>query len=148
MLANAHGITLAVTDSNYNNVLFNPEMGSVHCNDEVRGAVIESLPEMELGSRFLGPMGLLVMGGQLAFFRRRCSWIIHEWETTGFVTDLQWFQDQHLSLSVVFHGEGPYRVKLTNIGSDLPPVTPTRRIDEVRTLWGADAPLLTLCVLR
>ena len=63
VLANAHGITLAVTASNYNNVIFNPATGSVHCNDAVRGAVIESLPEIALGSRFLGPMGLLVLGG-------------------------------------------------------------------------------------
>ena len=73
-----------------------------------------------MGSRFLGPMGLLVLRGQLAFFRRR--WCqdkrtLHELETTEFVTDLPSFRNRHLSLSVVFKDEGHYRVKLTSIMS-------------------------------
>ena len=68
-------------------------------------------------------MGLLVSGGHLAFFRRKTT---QAWETTGFVTDFRWFQDQQLSVSVSFEDEGPYRMKLTSIMNGDPPVTPTR----------------------
>ena len=127
VLANPHGIFLSVTDFAANGVTFDPQEGHVSCIEEDWGVLINCLSELPMGTRFIGEMGLLVSGGHLAFFRRRWTgdhWL--RWETTGFVTDFRWFQDEQLSVQVAFEKKGPYHMKITSIMNGDPPVTPTR----------------------
>ena len=122
VLANADSVTLAVIDINSDGMSFDPDSGFVdRFVDKGGRACINLLPEMH-GPPFHGRMGLLVSGGHLAFFRRSGR---GAWQTTGFVTELQWFHGQVLSVCLQFGDEGHYCVKITSIGSGDPPVTPT-----------------------
>lgn len=141
--ANADNLSLAVVDfegGGRSSVTFSPETGAVLRERKVRespraieGTYIHLLPPAAQGRRFEGTMGLFLRGGHLAFFRRwRSGTVTGEgqppamgaWETTGFCTDLKWAQGPRLSLCLAFRDSGPYRVRISKVGSEPPLVPP------------------------
>jgi len=154
VLANADNLSFAVMDfegGGSSSVTFSPETGAVLRERKVKesprvieGSYIQLLPQQSEGTSFEGSMGLLVQGGQIAFFRR---WKAREptqseaqqeaateaveqppWETTGFCTDLSWVQGDLLSICLAFRDEGEYHVKLACVGSE-PPLKAVRNAD-------------------
>lgn len=153
VLSNADNLSLAVMDfegGGSSSVTFSPETGAVLRERKVKempriieGSYIQLLPTTA-GRRFEGSMGLLVQGGQLAFFRRwkaldtpqsesqveSATEVAEQppWETTGFCTDLSWAQGDRLSICLAFRDEGEYHVKLARVGAE-PPLKAVRNAD-------------------
>jgi hypothetical protein len=133
--SNADNLSLAVVDfegGGRSSVTFSPETGAVLRECKVRespraieGTYIHLLPPAATGQRFQGTMGLYLKGGHLAFFRRWRTTTGKQakespWETTGFCTDLKWAQGDRLSLCLAFRDNGPYRVSMSRVGTEVP----------------------------
>jgi hypothetical protein len=146
VLANADNLSLAVVDfenpGGCSSVTFSPETGAVLLERKVReeprtieGKYIHLLPPSP-GRHFEGTMGLYLLNGQLAFYRRwgpssrtaiketTSTWA--PWETTGFCTDLRWAQGPRLCTCLAFRDEGAYNVRISKV-SRQPPVTTSHR---------------------
>jgi hypothetical protein len=133
VLTNADNLSLAVVDfdaGGRSSVTFSPDTGAVIRERKVReaprkveGAYIQPLTTTPPGKRFEGLMGIYIHGGHLAFFRR-CSASV-PWESTGYVTDLEWAEGRRLTPCLAFRDEGAYRVRVVRFGT-LPPWPPER----------------------
>ncbi|CAE7450855.1 unnamed protein product [Symbiodinium natans] len=115
---------------------------------KVEGAYIQPLPTVTTGRPFHGLMGLYLCKDRLAFFRR-CEVPVEgggstsgtaggrffpplrgrpepdqtemgPWETTGFVSDLDWAEGRRLTPCLAFRDEGAYRVRIVRIGATPP----------------------------
>jgi len=167
VLENADNLSLAIVDfeaSGRSSVTFSPETGAVLRERKVRelpraieGSYLHLLPAASPARCFVGAMGLYFLDGHLAFFRRWRGVADADtsrsdtspeaaeeqpWETTGFVTDLQWAQGHRLSVCLAFRDEGPYRVRIIRVGRR-PPLKPERselayRGDSWSLLYGDD----------
>lgn len=133
--ANADNLSLAVVDfegGGQSSVTFSPETGAVlrECrvrdsSVEIEGTYIHLLPSAGTGRRFQGTLGFYLKGGHLAFFRRWHGVVAGKrvqgaWETTGFCTDLKWAQGKRLSVCLAFRDSGPYRVSISQVGTEVP----------------------------
>jgi len=148
VLENTDNLSLAVVDfeaGGRSSVTFSPETGAVLRERKVRelpraieGSYLHVLPAAAPGHCFVGHMGMYLLDGHLAFFRRWKGKSDGEtpWETTGFVTDLHWAKGDRLSVCLAFRDEGPYHVHLTGIGTT-PPMVPERsRVAYRNECWG------------
>lgn len=150
-------------------VTFSPDTGAVIRERKVReaprkveGAYIQPLPTVTTGRPFHGLMGLYVYQDRLAFFRRcelpatgldreanpmqlqtpgmaqGCH--LGPWETTGFVSDLDWAEGRRLTPCLAFRDEGAYRVRVVQIGA-MPPLDVQKatrqdtKVTDWRTSW-------------
>lgn len=165
VLANADNLSLAVVDfeavaaGGRSSVTFSPDTGAVirerkvqEAPRKVEGAYIQPLPATTPGWRFEGLMGLYLLGGHLAFFRR-CSGNSSNgeqstpgvWETTGFITDLTWAEGRRLTPCLTFRDEGAYKVRIVRVASE-PPLKPARTVMAYKDSswsgldWEADQP--------
>lgn len=141
---NPDNVSLAVVDfegGGCSSVTFSPDTGAVIRERKVReaprkveGTYIQPLTTITSGQGFEGSMGLYLLGGHLAFFRRHTARAADseekspepaQWESTGFVTDLTWAEGRRLTPCLAFRDVGTYHVCLTSVDT-LPPV-PTER---------------------
>jgi len=127
---NADTTSLSIVDfdeGGESSVTFSPEHGVVIRERKIqtspcvtRGAYFQPLPPKL--DKFTGMMGLYILGDQVAFFRR-CE-DSEDWETTGFVIDLQWAaKGQRLTPCLAFRDEGQYHVRVAKMSPD-PPLVP------------------------
>jgi hypothetical protein len=165
VVLNPNNLSMAVVDfeeGGCSSVTFSPDTGAVIRESKVQesprkveGAYIQSLPVVPPGRPFHGFMGLYLLNGHLAFFRR-CALSLGDsenatefgpWETTGFVSDLGWAEGTRLTPCLAFRDQGAYHVRITNIGTTPPvkmefPIASKLRTDQgwSRFDWeGADA---------
>lgn len=150
VLVNPDNLSMAIVDfeaGGCSSITFSPDTGAVIRERKVReaprkveGAYIQPLPTVPPGRRFHGRMGLYLRKGRLAFFRRCEScpsgegqgWLQHRgsasssgaglgpWETTGFISDLDWAEGRRLTPCLAFRDEGGYRVRVVRVGSEPP----------------------------
>jgi len=141
VLANPDNVSLAVVNfdaGGCSSVTFSPDTGAVIrerkiCEEprKVQGSYIQPLTTITHGQGFEGSIGLYLLGGHLAFFRRHVAPSeegeaeLGPWECTGFVTDLAWAEGKELTPCLAFRDEGAYRVRMVCVGSK-PPLTPQR----------------------
>jgi len=142
VLANPDNVSLAVVNfdaGGCSSVTFSPDTGAVIrerkvCEEprKVQGAYIQPLMTITQGQGFEGCMGLYLCDGQLAFFRRHLAATadgsepeLGPWESTGFITDLEWAEGKQLTPCLAFRDEGAYHVRASRV-SELPPVLPQR----------------------
>eukprot|EP00927_Polykrikos_kofoidii_P050869 TRINITY_DN44715_c0_g1_i1.p1 TRINITY_DN44715_c0_g1~~TRINITY_DN44715_c0_g1_i1.p1 ORF type:complete len:403 (-),score=63.00 TRINITY_DN44715_c0_g1_i1:140-1273(-) len=153
VIVNPNNLSMAVVDfeeGGCSSVTFSPDTGAVIRESKVQeaprkvsGAYIQTLPVVPPGRPFHGFMGLFLCKGRIAFFRRcRCgptsSWLgedeleddsaenkfkLGPWETTGFVSDVDWAEGSRLTPCLAFRDEGAYRVRVVGVGT-VPPVLP------------------------
>lgn len=146
-------------------VTFSPDTGAVIRERKVReaprkveGAYIQPLPTVTTGRPFHGLMGLYLYQDRLAFFRRcelpltgldreanpmqlqlmpgSAQGPLGPWETTGFVSDLDWAEGRRLTPCLAFRDEGAYRVRVVQIGATPPlDVQKATRQDAKVTDW-------------
>jgi hypothetical protein len=131
-------------------VTFSPDTGAVIRERKVResprkveGAYIQPLPALKQGERFHGYLGLYLLRGKLAFFRRStldqkdqlegvgCAAPESEgvatpplsvaWESTGFISDLSWASGTRLTPCLAFRASGAYVVRIASM-TDVPPM--------------------------
>jgi len=159
VLQNPDNLSLAVVDfeaGGRSSVTFSPDTGAVIRERKVResprkveGAYIQPLTTTRPGRRFEGSIGLYILSGHLAFFRRCVISDDDEgaqaqdgsgkkeakvkpdrpefgpWESTGFITDLAWAEGRRLTPCLAFRDEGQYKVRVSQVGN-LPPQPPGR----------------------
>eukprot|EP00442_Polarella_glacialis_P037388 CAMPEP_0115056996 /NCGR_PEP_ID=MMETSP0227-20121206/5509_1 /TAXON_ID=89957 /ORGANISM="Polarella glacialis, Strain CCMP 1383" /LENGTH=375 /DNA_ID=CAMNT_0002441743 /DNA_START=60 /DNA_END=1187 /DNA_ORIENTATION=+ len=147
VVCNPDNLSLAVVDfeaGGRSSVTFSPDTGAVIRERKVResprkveGAYIQPLSTTRPGRRFEGSIGLYIRSGHLAFFRRcsaradgpegedQAKAELGPWETTGFITDLDWAEGRRLTPCLAFRDEGAYKVRLACVGS-VPPHLPQR----------------------
>eukprot|EP00437_Effrenium_voratum_P018189 CAMPEP_0181446104 /NCGR_PEP_ID=MMETSP1110-20121109/25934_1 /TAXON_ID=174948 /ORGANISM="Symbiodinium sp., Strain CCMP421" /LENGTH=392 /DNA_ID=CAMNT_0023570175 /DNA_START=20 /DNA_END=1196 /DNA_ORIENTATION=+ len=167
VVSNSDNLSMAVVDfeaGGCSSVTFSPDTGAVIRERKVReaprkveGAYIQPLPTVATGRPFHGLMGLYLYQDRLAFFRR-CELpgaeasadfgrLTHgergelaAWETTGFVSDLNWAEGRRLTPCLAFRDEGAYRVRIVQIGAT-PPIDVQRamhsdsKASDWRTSW-------------
>lgn len=140
---NPDNVSLAVVDfegGGCSSVTFSPDTGAVIRERKVReaprkveGTYIQPLTTITSGQGFEGSMGLYLLGGHLAFFRRHSAPRVDgekgtepaPWESTGFVTDLSWAEGRRLTPCLAFRDVGTYNVRLTCVDT-VPPVATER----------------------
>jgi len=141
VLANPDNVSLAIVNfdaGGCSSVTFSPDTGAVIrerkvCEEprKVQGSYIQPLATITQGQGFEGHMGLYLCGGQLAFFRRHLEAgeegeaELGDWESTGFITNLDWAEGKQLTPCLAFRDEGAYHVRLAALGSE-PPLAPER----------------------
>lgn len=164
VLTNPDNLSLAVVDfeaGGRSSVTFSPDTGAVIRERKVResprkveGAYIQPLSTTRPGRRFEGSVGLYILSGHLAFFRRcaqpdssaelpsgggrdqqaapesrsqKASRPVElgPWESTGFITDLTWAEGRRLTPCLAFRDEGMYHVRVARFSND-PPQPPGR----------------------
>merc|ERR1719316_367611 len=149
---NPDNLSMAVVDfeaGGCSSVTFSPDTGAVIRERKVRevprkveGAYIQPLSTLPPGRRFHGIMGVYLYSGSLAFFRRCANGLIEgggmelgPWETTGFVSDLEWAEGRRLTPSLAFRGEGEYSVKILRVDKQ-PPLNVGRPSAEIHSNVG------------
>lgn len=142
VLANPDNVSLAIVNfdaGGCSSVTFSPDTGAVIrerkvCEEprKVQGSYIQPLATITQGQGFEGTMGLFLLGGQLAFFRRHLvagengeQPELGPWESTGFITNLDWAEGKQLTPCLAFRDEGSYHVRLARMGAQ-PPLAPER----------------------
>lgn len=128
---NADNISLSVVDfddGGKSSVTFGPMTGAVLRETKVleqpgvvQGAYIQPLQKRQ--DKFMGHMGMFIKGGEIAFFRKVKD---EEWETTGFIADLDWAEGKRLTPCLAFRDGGAYKVSVSQVGPT-PPVWPCRQ---------------------
>jgi len=141
---NPDNLSVAVVDfeaGGCSSVTFSPDTGAVIRERKVResprkveGAYIQPLPALAQGERFHGHLGLYLLRGKLAFFRRStndqkdrpegASGAAPEsdaWESTGFISDLSWASGTRLTPCLAFRQSGAYVVRIASM-TDVPPM--------------------------
>jgi len=134
VMMNPNNLSMAVVDfeeGGCSSVTFSPDTGAVIRESKVQesprkveGAYIQTLPVVPAGRAFHGFMGLYLLNGHLAFFRRSAGKSeddkLGPWETTGFVSNLSWAEGQRLTPCLAFRDRGDYRVRISNVGTAPP----------------------------
>ncbi|CAK9002481.1 Uncharacterized protein SCF082_LOCUS7362 [Durusdinium trenchii] len=110
--SNSDNLSMAVVDfeaGGCSSVTFSPDTGAVIRERKVReaprkveGAYIQPLPTVTTGRPFHGLMGQRYAAAFSAFDRRQLG----PWETTGFVSDLDWAEGRRLTPCLAFRDEG------------------------------------------
>lgn len=145
--SNSDTLTLSLVDwhdGGCNSITFSPDAGMVFlettvCDSprRVEGKFVSVLSAHDSGARtendikchFHGTVGLFVLGGRIAFFRRcrPCQEVEVGgstegtkvngvcWETTGFIKDLSWAVGSHLMPCVAFRKAGMYDVRVGKV---------------------------------
>jgi len=131
VLQNPDNLSMAVVDfeaGGCSSVTFSPNTGAVIRERKVReaprkveGAYVQPLAMVPSGRRFHGLMGLYLRGGRLAFFRRcdpapgDSNGETGQWETTGFISDLNWAEGRRLTPCLALRDAGAYRVRIVRV---------------------------------
>jgi len=135
VIENADNLSLVVVDFDHgekSSVTFSPDTGAVIKETKVqeeprrvRGAYIQPL-QAKTG-RFEGKVGLYVHNGHIAFFRKcgkqEGDTEEPQWESTGFIIDVEWAEGRRLTPCLAFRDEGSYRVHVAGVDSR-PPIWP------------------------
>jgi hypothetical protein len=140
---NSDNLSIALVDfeaGGCSSVTFSPDTGAVirerkvqELPRRVQGEFVQPLQALTPGERFHGLVGLQLLAGRLAFFRRSVPMAggggaaggeaapkPGPWETTGFVTDLSWAAGRRLTPCLAFRSKGDYQVRLVSIGGQPP----------------------------
>jgi len=155
---NPDNLSVAVVDfeaGGCSSVTFSPDTGAVIRERKVResprkveGAYIQPLPALAQGERFHGHLGLYLLRGKLAFFRRSRSTLDQKaegadgaapesdkWESTGFISDLSWASGTRLTPCLAFRQSGHYVVRIASM-TDVPPM-PVEGATHTESSWNA-----------
>jgi len=152
VLKNPDSVSLALVDSDSggcSSMTFSPEMGAVFREKKVseeprhvKGDYIQPLPETE--RHFQGTLGIHILNGRIAFFRRAStregekgetdSAIPGPWECTGFVGDLSWAHGPWLTPCLAFRQAGPYEVRIVRVSATAP-LVPQEKAASLETQW-------------
>ncbi|CAK9065859.1 unnamed protein product [Durusdinium trenchii] len=119
--SNSDNLSMAVVDfeaGGCSSVTFSPDTGAVIRERKVReaprkveGAYIQPLPTVTTGRPFHGLMGEIPSQRYAAAFSAFDRRQLGPWETTGFVSDLDWAEGRRLTPCLAFRDEGAYRVR-------------------------------------
>jgi len=140
VLQNPDNLSMAVVDfeaGGCSSLTFSPDTGAViqerklvESPRKVEGAYIQPLPMLLSGERFLGLLGLYLRGSNVSFFRKSYGSMVGRdgvsertigpWESTGFISNLAWASEQHLTPCLAFRNQGAYQVRITRISGQPP----------------------------